>query len=238
MSYAVSDQMVVCLARELRDGDTVFHGVASPIPMAAILLAKNAHERRLTYVNIAGGVNASPRLAPSTDGPNMLDGSACLFGLSDIFDLSMRGRLSAAFLSGVQIDRFGRINSSVIGDFHHPKVRLPGGAGSAVIAPTCGRVLVWRGKHNTKSLVDQVDFVSATGSVDVVVTPLCVFRRRDGELKLESIHAWSSLEEVRANTGFAIPDGDYPVTVPPTDADLAWLERIDPDRARDMELAG
>ncbi len=236
MQYTIADQMVVCLARELRDGDTAFHGVASPIPAAAILLAQKAHGRAVTYVNIAGGVNASPRLAPSTDGPNMLDGTASLFGLTDIFDLSMRGGLSVAFLSGVQIDRRGRINSSVIGEFDRPKVRLPGGAGSAVIAPTCGRVLVWRGKHNTKALVEEVDFVSATGNIDVVVTPLCVFRRVDGELQLESIHATSSLAEVQENTGFPIPTREYPVTPPPTAEEMAWLERIDPDRARDQEL--
>jgi len=236
MRYTVADQMVVSLARELRDGDVAFHGVASPIPAAAILLAQKAYGRDVTYLNIAGGVNAAPRLAPSTDGPNMLDGTAALFSLTDIFDLSARGGLDVAFLSGVQIDRKGRINSSVIGEFHRPKVRLPGGAGSAVIAPTCGRVLVWRGKHNPKALVEQVDFVSATGNVAVVVTPLCVFRRVDGELRLESVHAFSSLEEVQRNTGFAIPDGEYPVTPEPTTADLAWLDRIDPARARDQEL--
>lgn len=236
MHFTVADQMVVCLARELRDGDTAFHGVASPIPAAAILLAQKAYRRAVTYVNIAGGVNASPRLAPSTDGPNMLEGTAALFGLTDIFDLSMRGGLSVAFLSGVQIDRQGRINSSVIGAFDRPKVRLPGGAGSAVIAPTCGRVLVWRGKHNTKALVEAVDFVSATGNVAVVVTPLCVFRRVDGELQLESIHGTSSLAEVQANTGFAIPARAYPVTPEPTADEMAWLARIDPDRARDQEL--
>lgn len=237
MNYTTADLMVVSLARELRDGETVFHGVASPIPMAATLLAMRAYGRKLTYVNIAGGVNASPRLAPSTDGPNMLDGSGCLFGLMDIFDLSMRGRLDVAFLSGVQIDRHGRINSSVIGDFHKPKVRFPGGAGSAVIAPTCGRVLTWRGKHNTRALVEKVNFVSASGNVEVVVTPFCLFRKVDGELQVASIHPTSSLEEVVANTGFPIPAKEYPVTEPPTAEELRWLEEIDPDRARDLELA-
>lgn len=237
MNHSLADQMVVSLARELRDDETAFHGVASPIPMAAILLAQKAHGRSLTYVNIAGGVNSSPRLAPSTDGPNMLDGTAALFGLTDIFDLSMRGGLDVAFLSGVQIDRKGRINSSVIGDFQRPKVRFPGGAGSAVIAPTCGRVLVWRGKHNDKALVEDVDFVSATGNIAVVVTPLCVFRRVDGFLQLESIHASSNLEEVQVNTGFAIESREYPVTPAPTADELEWLARIDPGRARDLELA-
>ena len=102
--------------------------------------------------------------------------------LTDLFDLAARGRLDTAFLSGVQIDGAGRINMSVIGDFARPTVRLPGGAGSAALMPRAKRTILWRTKHDPRVFVERLDFVTAQGNVDRVVTPLCVFRRRDGRL--------------------------------------------------------
>lgn len=238
MEYTVSDMMVVSLSREIRERETVFHGVASPIPMVAIMLARALKGDSITYVNIAGGVNAKPKnLKFSTDGPNMLEGSGCLFGLTDIFDLSMRGKLDVAFLSGVQIDRQGNLNSSVIGEYDKPKVRLPGGAGSAVILPTAKRILVWRTKHNKKAFVEKVDFISAQGNVDTVVTPYCVFKKKENVLVLESVHPFSSIKEVKENTDFAINGDDFPSTVPPSDEELSMLNLIDPLRIRDIEMA-
>lgn len=237
MTRKIVDQMVVSLAREIQDGETVFHGVASPMPMVAILLAKAGHAPNATYLNITGGVNARPKqLTASTDGPNLLENSSCIFGLADIFDLSARGRLDLAFLSGVQIDQYGNLNCSVVGDFHVPKVRFPGGAGSAVILPTARRVVIWRTKHNTKSFIEQVDFISAQGNVDVVVTPLCVFRKQANRLALDTVHSFSSLEEVLRNTGFAVAEHDVNMTPPPTPDELKLLQEIDPDRVRDVEF--
>lgn len=237
MNYTVADMMVVSLAREIRDGETLFHGVSSPIPMVAILLACSSQANNATYLNIAGGVNARPQqLSTSTDGPNMLDNSACLFNLTDIFDLSARGKLDTAFLSGVQVDKWGNLNSSAIGEFAYPKVRLPGGAGSAVILPTAKRVIVWRTKHNTKSFVEKVDFVTSQGNLAVVVTPYCIFKKRDNMLVLESIHPYSSLAEVEKNTGFAIQGNCTAITLPPTEEELKLLQQIDPARIREIEL--
>src|SRR5215211_6253703 len=121
-------QMVVALARLLRDGETVFFGVASPLPMVAALLAKRLHAPNLVILTIPGGVDPSPAALPvSTVDPRLLDGAAALVTLADIFDLAARGRLDTAFLGGVQIDQAGRINLSAIGDPRRPKVRLPGG---------------------------------------------------------------------------------------------------------------
>jgi len=238
MNRKIVDQMVVSLAREIKDGETVFHGVASPLPMVAILLAQASHAPTATYLNITGGVNARPKqLTASTDGPNLLESSSCIFGLADIFDLSARGCLNLAFLSGVQIDQYGNLNCSVVGDFHTPKVRFPGGAGSAVILPTARRVVIWRTKHNTRSFVEQVDFISAQGNVDAVVTPLCVFRKQGSKLTLDSIHSFSSLEEIRRNTGFTLAEHDVNMTPPPTPGELKLLQEIDPDRIRDVEFA-
>src|SRR5688572_202956 len=118
--------MVVSLARLLRDGETVFHGVASPLPMVAILLARRLQAPNLVYLNITGSVDPAPvRLPVSTVDPALTRGTRSLVTLTDLFDLAARGRLDTAFLSGAQIDGQGRINLSAIGDWARPKVRLP-----------------------------------------------------------------------------------------------------------------
>jgi glutaconate CoA-transferase subunit B len=222
--------MAVALARLLRDGETVFHGVASPLPMVAILLAKRLHAPNLVYLNITGSIDPRPDHLPvSTVDPTLLRGTRALVTLTDLFDLSARGRLDTAFLSGVQIDAQGRINMSVIGDFARPKVRLPGGAGSAVLMPTARRTILWRTKHDPRTFVDRLDFVTAAGNVDRVVTPLCIFQRRAGRLVVESIHPGVTPETLRAATGFAVEvDGRTPVTPAPTPEELNALAAVDP----------
>jgi glutaconate CoA-transferase subunit B len=149
--------------------------------------------------------------------------------LTDLFDLSARGRLDTAFLSGVQIDRLGRINMSVIGDFAKPKVRLPGGAGSAALMPTAKRTLLWRTKHDRRTFVEQLDFVTAAGRVDRIVTPLCVFRFGADGLEVESIHPGVMPGELIDATGFPISvDETTPVTAPPSEEELALIAEIDP----------
>jgi glutaconate CoA-transferase subunit B len=229
--------MVVALARLLRDGETVFHGVASPLPMIAILLAQRLHAPNIVYVNITGGINPHPESLPETTvDPLLTHGSHVILQLADIFDMSARGDLDTAFLGGVQIDGEGRINMSVIGPYDHPKVRLPGGAGSAAILPTAKRTLLWRTKHDPRTFVEKLSFVTASGNVDRVVTPLCVFVKRDGRLHLESIHPYSSADEVRQQTGFVVETEGIPFTPAPTPQELSALQAVDPHRVRLVEF--
>ena len=238
VSVGQREIMAVSLARLLRNGETVFHGVASPLPMVAILLAKALHAPDLIYLNITGSVDPTPASLPiSTVSPMLLHGTRSIVTLTDLFDLAARGRLDTAFLSGVQIDGHGRINMSVIGEFAKPKVRLPGGAGSAALMPSAKRTLLWRTKHDPRIFVDKLDFVTAEGNVDRVVTPLCIFARRDGWLEVETIHPGVSPDQLRAATGFPIDvGGSTPITEPPSDEELAALERIDPTRVSSSEF--
>lgn len=229
--------MVVAMARLLRDGERVFHGVASPLPMIAILLAQRLHAPKVVYINITGGVNPQPESLPETTvDPRLMHGSHVILRLADIFDMSARGDLDTAFLGGVQIDGQGRINMSVIGPYERPKVRLPGGAGSAAILPTAKRTLLWRTKHDPRTFVERLSFVTAGGNVDRVVTPLCIFMKRDGRLHLESIHPYSSAQEVREQTGFAVETEGVPFTPEPTAEEVAALHVIDPTRVRLVEF--
>jgi glutaconate CoA-transferase subunit B len=224
----------------LRDGELAFHGVASPLPMVAILLAKRTHAPNLVYLNITGGIDPTPSHLPrSTVDPILLEGSRSLITLADAFDLSARGELDTVFLSGVQIDAQGKINMSAIGDYAHPKVRLPGGAGSAFLMSTANRIILWRTRHDPRTFVEKLPFVTGAGNVDRVVTPLCVFRRHPptGRLRVESIHPYSSAEEVAAQTGFALDLTDVPSTPTPTAEELVALELIDPAGIRRTEFS-
>ncbi len=233
------DMMAVSMARLLTSGETVFHGVASPLPMVAILLAKHLHAPDLTYLNITGAIDAEPAHLPiSTVDPALLRGTRSLVTLADLFDLSGRGRLDIAFLSGVQIDGAGRINLSAIGPYDRPTVRLPGGAGSAMLMPTARRVILWRTRHDPRTFVERLDFVTAAGNVDRVVTPLGIFVRRNGHLEVESLHPGVSADIFRESTGFVVEVGPWmPVTPPPTAAELAMLREIDPDGVVRSEFA-
>lgn len=234
----VADQMAVSMARLLSDAASVFHGLASPLPAVAIALAKRIHNPGLQYLNIAGGVNAaSSALSVSTCAPSFLEGSESFFSLTDIFDLCARGRLDTAFLGGVQVDRAGRINNSVIGDFARPKVRLPGGAGSAAIVPHAKRTIVWRTRHDRRSFVERCDFVTAAGSVKEVVTPLGILVMEDGELRLGAWYEYSSAQEVRDATGFSLTDAAAAgPEAPPTDREARALAELDPGGVRFSEF--
>jgi glutaconate CoA-transferase subunit B len=147
--------------------------------------------------------------------------------------------LDTAFLAGAQIDRQGRINLSAIGPYARPTVRLPGGAGSAALMPSAKRVILWRTKHDRRAFVDRLDFVTAAGNVEWVVTPLCVFVRREGHLVVESIHPGVAPADLIAATGFPIvADATTPVTPPPTAEELARLAEVDPDRISASEFRG
>lgn len=236
--YRISDIMTCAIANMLQDHETVFHGVSSHLPMVAMKLAKSFHAPNLVHLNIPGGVNprSIQKSSYSSAGADLLETGAAYFPLEEIFDLSMRGRLDVAFLGGIQFDVNGNINASVIGDYHKPKVRLPGGAGSAVLIPTAKKAIIWRAKHDKRTFVEQVDFTTTRGNLWRIVTPLCVFEFRNGKLRLESIHPTSSIEEVREHTGFELLYDELRYTELPTDQELATLKKIDPHDYRSIEF--
>jgi glutaconate CoA-transferase subunit B len=243
MSTLTADVLMpIAIARLLRNGETVFHGVASPVPMVAILVARRLHAPDLIYLNITGSTDPAPAHLPhSTVDPALFEHTRSRVTLTDLFDLSARGMLDTAFLSGVQIDRQANINMSMIpgagGDVQRPKVRLPGGAGSAAIMPSARRTILWRTKHDPRTFVETVAFRTTGGNVDRVVTPLCVFKRVNGVLEVESIHSFSTPDEVRAQTGWAVTvSDDSPRTPEPSEEEWAALRAVDPDGARMVEF--
>jgi len=233
-----SDIMICAMSRLIQNKDKVFHGVSSHMPMIAVMLAKSLHAPDAVHLNIPGGVD--PKLKAlqkyTSAGAELFDNCVSVFPLAEIFDLSMRGELDVAFLSGIQFDIHGNVNASVIGDYHKPKVRMPGGAGSAVLIPTAKRAIIWRTKHDKRTFVEKVDFVTTRGNIDRIITPLCVFKFKNGELILDTIHSTSSLEEVIANTSFEVKYEELVMTPSPTSEEMMMLKRIDPKNYRNIEF--
>ncbi len=189
--------MIGALAREVKDGDWAACGTLSPMPAAALWLAKLTHAPR-----------AEVLVAGSTDWP--FDDQ-----WQGFFDLAQAGRLNVFYLSGAQIDGQGNINLMAVGDYRRPKVRLPGGAGSAILAYVVERVVLFKTSHEARGLVPQVDVVTASGftpnlsmaqrpgRITRLITPKCVFDFEPPQAPvLASLHPGVTLEEVRQLTGF------------------------------------
>lgn len=224
--------IVTNLARFIRPREITFSGVNSTLPMLACLLARQAYDFDFVYLNVAGGVDPSPSHVPlSSSDPVLAEGSAAIFANEDFYDLCTRGRMDLCFLGAAQVDGHGRTNVSCIGDWHHPKVRLPGGGGGAVMLPTARRACTWRTEHSRRTMVERLDFVTAAGGVHGVVTPIAVLVLEGDRLRLDSWRPDVALSEVVERTGFPLhTDGAAP-TAPPTPAERAALHALDPDGA-------
>lgn len=238
MTVGPPELITVALARLLRDGEVACHGVNSILASLALLLARRLHTPRLRHVAIGGGLDAAPATLPrSSSGPAWLAGSPIVLSNVDVYQLALKGAIDVMLLGCVQVDARGRVNSTVIGAFDRPRVRLPGGGGAAVLFQVVRRIIAYRTRHDPRSLVPAVDFVTATGNLDRVVTPLAVFRATPDGLRLEGLQPGATLEAVRRETGFpVIPTEDFAPLPPPTADELAALDALDPDRLRDLDF--
>lgn len=244
MEYGKPEMMATAIIREIKPGDVVFHGLASSTPMVAMKAAK-ALGKEFTYVTLSDGVDhdwRNPPYVASTLTENTYTGSVATFGLDEIFDLFASGKGDIAFLSCLQMDKEGRIAMSFLGgDYEHPKLRGPGGAGSATLTPITPRTTIWKTTHDKKTFVEHVDFATTMPAIDkefIVITPLCIFRKPVGEkyLKLDCIFPYTTIEEVKENTGWVIDETEVPVMDPPTEEELAAIKRVDPNNILGFEF--
>jgi glutaconate CoA-transferase, subunit B len=235
MEYSRAEMMIVTMARLLKKADNAFMGVASNLPFFAIWLAKKIYNPNLTWLNIPGRVDPNPSSPPrSTVDFQLSKAGRATMTLSQIFDMSARGELDVAFLSGVQVDKYGNFNLSHISDGDRLKVQFTGGAGSALLCANTRRIIFWRTRHDKRSFVDKCSVNTATGNVESVVTPIAVFKKEDRILVLDGVCPYSSYEEVSENTGF--PVSPAPFISPPTEDELKLLREFDPERIREIEF--
>ncbi|OZI34585.1 glutaconate CoA-transferase [Bordetella genomosp. 10] len=230
--------IVLGLSRFIRPNEITFSGVNSTLPMLACLVAKRAYDFDYVYINVAGGVDPRPEHIPlSSSDPQLAAHTASIFANEDFYDLCTRGRMDLTFLGAAQIDGEGSANNSCIGDWHHPKVRLPGGGGGAVMLPTARRACTWRTEHSRRTFVQKLDFRTSWGGFHGIATPIAIFVKRDGRLALQSWHPDASLEEVRERTGFEFDATGAQPTPLPTARELAALKAVDSDGAFERDAA-
>ena len=222
--------IVVNLAREIRADEIAFSGVNSTLPMLACMLAKRAYPFHFTWMNVAGAVEPVPLKAPhSSSDPAIVVGTPAIFANEDFYDLCARGGMHLAFLGCGQVDAQGRTNVSSIGPWHSPQVKLPGGGGAAVMLPTARRVVTWRTEHSNRALVEKLDFVTASGNLEALVTPIAVFHKRKGRLALHSWNPAVTLEKLVERTGFQFDSSEAKPTEPMSPGERDALASLDPD---------
>lgn len=230
--------IVTNLARFIKPNEITFSGVNSTLPMLACLMAKKAYDWDFIYINVAGGVNPRPSKIPiSSSDPVLAEHTASIFANEDFYDLCCRGRMDLTFLGAAQIDGEGNANNSCIGDWHDPKVRLPGGGGGAVMLPTAKRACTWRTEHSRRTFVDKLDFRTSWGGFHGVVTPIAVFIKKNNRLALQSWHPESSLEEVKERTGFEFDYEDAIPTAMPSKREIQALAELDPEQIFERDAA-
>ncbi|PKO17782.1 MAG: 3-oxoadipate--succinyl-CoA transferase subunit B [Chloroflexi bacterium HGW-Chloroflexi-10] len=247
MNYSKSELMTVNAARLLRDGDVVFVGVG--LPNLACNLARKTHAPNLVMIYEAGVIGARPsRLPLSIGDPTLVSGSAAVCSMYDIFAFYLqRGNVDVGFLGGAQIDRFGNINATVIGDYDHPKTRLPGSGGSMEIAGWANRCYIIT-PHQKRRFPEKVDFITSAGFLTQrsqreasgvsgsgpqgVVTNLGILEPdENGEMVLAALHPDVTVEQVQENTGWPIKIAhNLRTTQAPAAEELRILrEELDPD---------
>jgi glutaconate CoA-transferase subunit B len=236
-SASPPELMAVALARTIRDGEVVAQGVDSVLASLAILAARRLHAPSLTWITVAGGVDPLlSRLPESSVSPAWLEGTHSILGNPEFYRLAMRGGVDRMFLGAAQIDRRGRLNLTLIGNRDHPRVRLPGGGGAAVLAQTVDHVVAWRTRHTPEIFVPEVDFVTAVGNVEAVVTPLGVLRSCDGSLVLRQVFPGVTVDEVAARTGFPVRSEEPVEVLLPSEEELRVVRALDPHGRRELEF--
>ena len=244
MSFTNDELMIVTASRALKNGDVCFVGIGAP--SAACNLARLTHAPDLVLIYESGTLQTEPTVLPLSIG----DGELCETALVTVPVVEMfqywlqGGRITKGFLGGAQIDRFANINSTVIGPYASPKVRLPGAGGAPEIASHCGEVLI-TATHSRKTFVDRVDFVTSLGhgrgrddraraglttrGPVVVITDLCLMEPdpESGELMVTSLHDGVSRDQVREATGWDVGFVDEVATTPePGAEELRMLREL------------
>jgi glutaconate CoA-transferase subunit B len=226
-AFTADEMMAVEAARRLTDDTVCFVGIG--LPSLAANLARRTHAPGCVLVYESGTIGAKPTRLPLSIGDGELAETAdSVVSVAEMFAYWLQsGRIDVGFLGAAQIDRFGNLNSTVIGDYATPKVRLPGGGGAPEIATSVADVFVIL-RQSTRTFVSELDFTTSRGErVKVVVTDLGTLEPRNGELTLVRVHPGVRVDDVRAATGWDLRvAGDVGETAPPTTQELDVLRAL------------
>jgi glutaconate CoA-transferase subunit B len=243
-NYTPNEMMTIAAARALKNDDVCFVGIGAP--SAACNLARLTHAPDIVLIYESGTIETKPNILPLSIG----DGELCetaLFTVSvpEMFRYWLQGgRVTTGFLGGAQIDKFANLNTTVVGPYDKPSVRLPGGGGAPEIATNCGRIFITM-SHSKRGFVEKLDFITSLGygkggddrkklgvttdGPTKVITDLCVLEPDPAtkELAVASLHPGVTREQVTAATGWKIKFADkVSETPPPTDKELKVLREL------------
>ena len=225
--FTADEMMAVEAARRLRDGCVCFVGIG--LPSIAANLARHTHAPSTVLIYESGTIGAKPVELPLSivDG-ELAETADSVVSVPEIFAYWLQARrIDVSFLGAAQIDRHGNLNSTVIGDYEAPKVRLPGGGGAPEIALGVDEVFVML-RHSTRAFVERLDFTTSLGdNVRTVITDLGILEPRDGELALVATHPGVTAGDVTAATGWDLRvAGDVRETTPPSPGELTALRAL------------
>jgi glutaconate CoA-transferase, subunit B len=246
-NYTAQELMVAVASREIRDGDLVFVGMR--LPILAYAVARNSHApsaRGLFEVGLMRDRPAPAFLGTMGDPPNVT-GALWATRMSNAMALMAQGDVDLGFIGGAEVDRFGNLNTSYVGDPGRPQVKLPGSGGGADIA-ILSRRWVTLMSHETRRLVERVSYITSPGYGDgspgwrkrngllgggpvAIITTLAVFRFPEGggEAYLDSVHPGHTADEVRERTGWHLQVSDgVRETSAPTESELTAIRQFDP----------
>ncbi|MEX0752496.1 MAG: CoA-transferase subunit beta [Xanthobacteraceae bacterium] len=242
--YTSNEMMTVAAARALRNEDVCFVGIG--MPSAAANLARLTHAPNITLIYESGTIATKPEVLPLSIGDSELCETALTtVSVPEMFRYWLQGgRVSVGFLGGAQIDKFANLNTTVIGPYDKPTVRLPGGGGAPEIAASCGEIFIIMGQSK-RSFVEKVDFITSFGHGEggshrarlglktkgptKLITDLCVFEAdaASKEMTVVSIHPGVTRERIQENTGwpvrYAAKAGETP---PPSARELEALRAL------------
>lgn len=242
--YTTDEMMTVAAARALADGTVCFVGIG--LPSTAANLARRMHAPQAVLIYESGCLGSKPSRLPASIGDGVLAESAdAVIGVPEIFSYWLQaGRIDVGFLGAAQIDRFANLNTTVIGPYEAPRVRLPGAGGAPEIAANCGEVIVTL-RQSPRAFVDELDFVTSLGhgtgpasraglglrgrGPTSVITDLGVMRPDDvtKELTLVNVHPGVTIAQVEDATGWDLRvAADVTETMPPTARELAVLRQL------------
>jgi glutaconate CoA-transferase subunit B len=236
----VADRLVTQMAAEIHDGAVVATGVASPLAVLAIAVARATHAPRLTYLACVGSLNPNvTRLLGSSEDLAYLDGREGEITIPDLFDHARRGRVDTVFFGAVEVDGEGRTNLTAAGSLAMPRVKFPGVVGACSLRRWCKHPVVVVPRHNPRCLVPRVNVRSTDDDRRTrLLTDIAGFSIGPGGAILEAIAPHATLDDVRARTGFEFRAAEpiAHLADPPADV-LAAIRRIDPDNLR-ADLVG
>ncbi len=231
--YPPNELMCVLAAREIKDGDVVFVGIG--LPNLACNLARKTHAPNMTLIYESGAVGAIPdRVPPSIGDPALAAGALMVASMADVFQSFLQnGKIQVGFLGGAQVDKRGDINTTVVGPYGAPKVRLPGSGGACEIALHAQRVLI-AAKLDKRAFPEKVDFVTSSGKrVKKVITNMCLLEPDEtGELTLTSSYPGMTFAQIQENIGWKLKRKDVliPVALPMKHEIDLLRSKLDPQR--------